>query len=155
MGSGKSAVGVIVAHRAHTPFFDLDLMIEKAAGMSITKIFAGGGEKEFRTLESRLLPGALREGSVAALGGGTVMDESNWRLITERAITVYMELPFDSLWERIEGSTDRPMVAGRSRSEVAELFERRRPRYEQATYRIRAEQSPGQLAGEILTIWSG
>lgn len=153
MGSGKSAVGVIVAHRAHTAFFDLDLMIEKAAGMSISKIFSTRGEAEFRSLESQLLPDALREGAVAALGGGTIIDAANWRVVNQRAVTVYLELPFDALWERIEGSVDRPLLSGRTRSEVAEIFERRRPRYEEATHRVAATRPPGQLAGEILALW--
>ena len=155
MGSGKSAVGVIVAHRAHAPFFDLDLMIEKAAGMSISRIFATRGEAEFRVLESQVLPNALPEGAVAALGGGTVMNDANWRLIKDRAMTVYLELPFDTLWERIEGSPDRPLLAGRTHGEVAEMFERRRPRYEEATHRVAAARPPGQLAGEILALWRG
>lgn len=155
MGSGKSAVGVIVAHRAHSPFFDLDLMIEKSAGTSISRIFATRGEAEFRALESQMLPNALREGAVAALGGGTVMNDTNWNLINERAVTVYLELPFDALWERIEGSADRPLLTGRTRAEVAEIFERRRPRYEEATHRVAAARPPGQLAGEILALWRG
>lgn len=154
MGSGKSAVGVVAAHRAHVPFFDLDRMIEKAAGASIARIFATAGETEFRNLESRLLPDALREGAVAALGGGTVMNDDNWRVIKERAMTVYLELPFDTLWERIATSTDRPLVAGRTRDEVAELFENRRRRYEEADHRVAADRPPGRLAGDILALWS-
>jgi len=154
MGSGKSAIGVVVAHRAHVPFFDLDLMIEKEAGASISRIFASQGEAAFRRLESQLLPEALRGDAVAALGGSTVMDDTNWRLIQERSLSVYLELEFDTIWERIGRSQTRPLVASRSRDEVAELFERRRPRYEEADHRIDANRLPGQVAADLMALWS-
>lgn len=154
MGSGKSAVGVVAAHRAHVPFFDLDLMIEKAARASISDIFASRGEAAFRMIESELLPVALKPAAVAALGGGTVMDDANWQLIRERSTSVYLELSFDAIWDRIGRSETRPLIAGRRRQEVAELFERRRPRYEQADHRIDADRLPGRVAADLLALWS-
>jgi len=155
MGSGKSVVGALVAYRASAPFFDLDFMIENEAGMTIPEIFASRGEEGFRALESRLLPSAVREGAVVALGGGTTMDDSNWQLIRDRAMSVYLELPFTTIWERIGRSQNRPLVAGRLRKEVENLFDRRRPRYEQATHRVDADRSPDDVAAEVLSLWSG
>jgi len=155
MGSGKSVVGALVAYRASAPFFDLDFMIENEAGMTIPEIFASRGEEGFRALESRLLPSAVREGAVVALGGGTTMDDSNWQLIRDRAMSVYLELPFTTIWERIGRSQNRPLVAGRLRKEVENLFDRRRPRYEQAAHRVDADRSPDDVAAEVLSLWSG
>jgi shikimate kinase len=155
MGSGKSVVGALVAYRAGAPFFDLDFMIENEAAMTISEIFATRGEPAFRTLESKLLPGALKEGAVIALGGGTAMDDGNWQLIRERSVSVYLELPFETIWERIARSENRPLVAGRLRREVADLFERRRRRYEQADHRVDADRSPDEIATDLLTLWRG
>jgi len=154
MGSGKSVVGALVAYRAGAPFFDLDFMIESEAGMTIPDIFSNRGEEAFRALETKLLPGALREGAVVALGGGTAMDDANWQLIRERATTVYLELPFDRIWERVGRSQNRPLVAGRLRKEVESLFDRRRPRYEQAARRVDADRSPDDVATDVLALWS-
>ena len=154
MGSGKSVVGALVAYRAGAPFFDLDFMIESEAGMSIPEIFSNRGEEAFRALESRLLPSALREGTVVALGGGTAMDDDNWQLIRERATSVYLELPFKSIWERVGRSQNRPLVAGRLRKEVESLFDRRRHRYEQAAHRVDADRSPDDVAADVLALWS-
>src|SRR5205085_835789 len=85
-------------------------------------------------------------GAVAALGGGTVMDDANWQLVRQRSMPVYLELSFETIWERIGRNKDRPLVAGRLRHEVADLFERRRPRYEQAAHRVDADRSPGWVA---------
>ena len=155
MGSGKSVVGALVAYRAQAPFLDLDFMIENEAGMSIPEIFARRGEAAFRALESRLLPDALQGGMVAALGGGTVMDDANWRLIQQRSMPVYLELSFETIWERIGKSESRPLVAGRLRLEVAGLFEQRRPRYEEAAHRVDADRSPDEVATDLLALWPG
>src|SRR6266851_1192017 len=141
MGSGKSLVGALVADRARAPFHDLDLMIENEAA--------------FRSLESRLLPDALQSGAVAALGGGTVMDDANWQLIQQRSVPVYLELSFETIWERIGRTENRPLIAGRLRGEVADLFERRRPRYEQAAHRVDAGRSPDEVATDLLALWPG
>ena len=153
MGSGKSVVGALVAYRANAPFYDLDFMIEAEAGMTITEIFAGRGEPAFRALESKILPEALHHGSVVALGGGTVLDDDNWRVIQDHSTTVYLELPFESIWERIGRSEQRPLVAGRLRDEVKSLFEARRARYEQATYMVDADRSPDDVATDVLALW--
>ncbi|HET9410437.1 MAG TPA: shikimate kinase [Candidatus Dormibacteraeota bacterium] len=154
MGSGKSVVGALVAYRAGAPFFDLDFMIESEAGMTIPEIFSNRGEEAFRALESRLLPSALRDGAVVALGGGTAMDDANWQLIAERSTSVYLELPFHTIWERIGRSENRPLVAGRLRKEVESLFDRRRRRYEQATHTVDADRSPDDVATDVLALWS-
>ena len=153
MGSGKSVVGALVAYRASAAFYDLDFMIETEAGMPISEIFAKRGEPGFRALETKLLPAALRDGTVVALGGGTAMNDDNWSLIRERATSVYLELSFDSIWERIGRSEGRPLIAGRLRDEVKGLFESRRSRYEQATHTVNADRSPDDVANDIVALW--
>src|ERR1700694_5240787 len=105
MGSGKSVVGSLVAKRSQAPFHDLDRMVEEEAEMRIAEIFAAGGEPAFRALEKRVLPLALQPGAVVALGGGTVIDDANWTLVAGTASTVYLEVPFATMWERIRHQT--------------------------------------------------
>jgi shikimate kinase len=154
MGSGKTLVGALAADRAHARFFDLDLMVEDKAGMPIADIFATHSEATFRALEKELLPVALQPDAVVALGGGVVIDDDNWRLVSEQATTVYLEVPFVTAWERVNHLPGRPLIANRTRSEVEELFDRRRPRYEQAEHRIDGARDPGTVANEVLKLWS-
>lgn len=154
MGSGKTVVGGLVAQRAQAPFFDLDHLVEDQAGMSIAEIFATRGEPAFRELEKAALPRVLQPRAVVALGGGTVMDDGNWRLVSSRAMTVYLEVPFDTIWERIRHLNGRPLILGRSAADVEALFERRRPRYEQARHRVDAARDAAVVAGEVLQLWS-
>jgi shikimate kinase len=154
MGCGKSVVGVLVAQRAGAPFHDLDFVIENEAGMSITEIFATRGEAAFRDMESRLLPEVLQPGAVVALGGGAPIDESNWRLIVERSTTVFLDCGFDSIWDRIKGTDNRPLFGGKSRAELEALHELRRPRYMEAIHRVDGDRPADVVATEVLKLWS-
>ena len=154
MGSGKSVVGALVAERTRAPLFDLDRVIQEEAGMSIAEIFATGGEPAFRELEARLLPGALQPGAVVALGGGSLINDANWATVSGRAITIYLDVPFETIWTRIRKLSGRPLASGLSREEVESLFERRRPRYEQALHRVAGDRPPAEVADEVIKIWS-
>ena len=154
MGSGKTVVGALTAERSHARFFDLDLLVEDKVGMPIADIFAIHSEATFRAAEKEMLPEALQPDTVVALGGGAVIDDDNWRMISERATTVYLEVPFATLWERVHHLPGRPLIANRTQAEVEELFERRRPRYEQAEHRVDATMPMGDVADEVLKLWS-
>lgn len=155
MGSGKTIVGALVAQRASAVFHDLDHMIEDEAGMPITEIFATRNEAAFRAIESEMLPRALEPGSVVALGGGTTVDDRNWKVIRRRAMTVYLDASIDTIWDRISGLGTRPLAAGRSRDEVGALLEQRRPRYEEADRTVDANRPLEAIASEVLGLWSG
>ena len=154
MGAGKTLVGALVADRARARFFDLDTMVEDRAGMSIAEIFATHSEEAFRAFEKSTLPTVLEPDAVVALGGGVVMDDDNWRLVAERATSVYLEVPFAVIWERIRQFHGRPLILNRSAAEVEALLEERRTRYEQATFRVDGTRPPGTLADEVLKLWS-
>ena len=154
MGSGKTLVGALVAERVHAKFFDLDHLVEHEAGMSIAEIFATSGEPAFRALERKVLPHALQGDTVVALGGGAVMDDDNWVLISERAVTVYLEISFQAAWGRIGKLAGRPLISGRTASEVEALFERRRKRYEQAAHTVDGDRPAGEVADDVMKLWS-
>jgi shikimate kinase len=154
MGAGKTLVGAMVAERAHARFFDLDTMVEDRAGMSIAEIFATHSEDAFRAFEKAALPSVLQSDSVVALGGGVVVDDENWRLVSENSTTVYLDVPFPVLWERIRHFHGRPLTLNRTAAEVEQLLERRRPRYEEAAFRVDATKPPRVVADEVLELWS-
>jgi shikimate kinase len=154
MGCGKSVVGVLVAQRAGAPFHDLDFVIENEAGMSISDIFGTKGEAAFRAMESRLLPSLLEPGVVVALGGGAPIDDANWRLIVERSTTVFLDCGFKTIWSRIKGTANRPLLTSKSREELEALLEQRRPRYLEAVHVVDADRPADVVADEVLKLWS-
>ena len=154
MGAGKTLVGAIVAERAKARFFDLDTMIEDRAGMSIAEIFATHSEDSFRAFEKETLPKVLLPDAVVALGGGVVVDDDNWRLVSEKSTSVYLDVPFAVLWERIRHFHGRPLILNRSPADVERLLEQRRPRYELATFRVDGNRPAPVVADEVLKLWS-
>ena len=154
MGSGKTIVGAVVAERAHAVFHDLDLMIEDKAGMAISDIFATRSEAAFRKMEADLLPKALQPAAVVALGGGTPIDDANWKVIRARAMTVYLQASFEIMWNRIEDFGERPLAASLSRPELEKLLEARRRRYEEADHTVDANRPLDAVATEVLRLWS-
>lgn len=154
MGSGKTLVGGLVAQRAHAEFFDLDHLVEDRAGLSVAEIFATHSEAAFRAFEKETLPRLLQPGAVVALGGGVVMDDDNWRLISDKAMTVHLDVPFQVIWSRIQYLGTRPLVVNMSEAEVEELYRSRLPRYREAAHRVDASLPAGDVAGEVLQLWS-
>ena len=69
MGVGKSTVGRRLAQRLGLPFADGDQVIEEAAGMTVSEIFASRGEAEFRAGEARVMR-RLLEGPPIVLATG-------------------------------------------------------------------------------------
>jgi shikimate kinase len=155
MGCGKSVVGVLVARRAGASFYDLDVVIENEVGMSISEFFTVHGEEAFRRHEARLLPTVLQPGTVVALGGGAPLAEENWRLITDRAVTIFLDCGLDTIWSRTRGTTNRPLAIGRTREELGALLEERRPLYRRALYLVDADRPVEVIAEEVLQLWSG
>jgi shikimate kinase len=111
MGAGKSSIGRRVALRLGIPFIDADAEIEKAAGMSISDIFAIRGEAEFRAGEARVIARLLESGpQVLATGGGAFVNPETRAAIAAKGISVWLKAEFDVLLKRIRRRHDRPLL---------------------------------------------
>jgi shikimate kinase len=155
MASGKSTVGRLVADRTGAPYRDLDEMIEARCGTTIADLFVEEGEGAFRALEAVLLPTALEPGAVAALGGGTPMRDDSWRVIRERAVTVWLDAPLPTLMGRAGPPETRPLLNARSEAELRALLESRLARYRESDHRVDAERPPCEVAEEVIRLWRG
>lgn len=134
-GAGKSSCGVLLADRLGRPFVDLDAEIERAAGTTISEIFATRGEAHFRDLESaetrRLLS---RPPSVVSPGGGWVEREENLAAVRQVARVVYLRVTPREASRRLgEQVAQRPLLAGGDpEGRIAALLERRARHYDSA-----------------------
>jgi shikimate kinase len=102
MGSGKTAVGRLVAPRLGLRLIDLDDEVVGQAGASIAEIFSGSGEPEFRRLERQAVRRvAAGEGALIAPGGGAVMDDSSWTHLLDGNLVVRLDASPRALLRRI------------------------------------------------------
>jgi len=129
MGAGKTTLGEQAAARTGRPFLDLDEEIQRRTGSTIVELFAQG-ESGFRSVEEEIVCDVLARADphVLALGGGAVLSERTREELRRRATTLHVPVGVDEAWSRVEGS-GRPLAQGRER--FGELYEERRPLYEQ------------------------
>lgn len=119
MGSGKSVVGKALAERLGFDFVDSDALVEQAAGKSVAKIFDESGERVFRELESRAVERASALNySVVSCGGGVVLRKENVRALKRSSAVVWLDAPLEALQRRLNRGASRPLLRGKSASEV-------------------------------------
>lgn len=138
MGSGKSAVGDVVARRMGSyNFLDTDAIIEKATGMSIPEIFDAEGEDGFRDAEAQVLDSVhAYVRCVISTGGGLVCRNLNWSKL-QTGMVIWLDVDPELILKRIEGDTNRPLLQTEDPLQtLKDLLEERKEKYSQADLRI-------------------
>jgi len=143
MGTGKSAVGRLLAERLGVRFVDLDDVIEEAAGMPIPEIFASEGEQGFRRREREAVATLAEcQDRVIATGGGAVLDPENVRNLRAGAIVVCLTATPETILDRIGSEMHRPLLQVPDRlARIRELLEQRAAAYAQADLCIETSES--------------
>src|SRR6202035_1215219 len=143
MGVGKSSIGRRLAARLGVPFVDADAEIEKAAGMSITDIFAHRGEADFRSGEARVIARLLDGGpQVLAAGGGALLDEGTREAICAKGVSIWLQADLDVLLRRIsKRRNERPLLqTGDPQATLRALLAEREPTYAQADLTVHSRE---------------
>lgn len=98
MGCGKTSVGKILARQINKNFKDIDQLIEKEQGSSVSEIFLSKGEEYFRSLEQKCINDLTKNtGQIISTGGGLPIYSS----IAENSLVVYVETEFDVILNRL------------------------------------------------------
>lgn len=154
MGTGKSAVGRILARRLGRSFVEMDAEIERRASRAIREIFASDGEAAFRAMERAWvreqadLPGP---GRVIATGGGVVLDPANLEDLGRRGVIVCLTASPGALNARLRGDPSRPLLEGGREDRILALLESRRALYEAIPLRVdTSDRTPEEVAAEVL-----
>lgn len=151
-GAGKSTVGRLLAAALGADVRDIDLEVERRAGMRVAEIFESYGEAGFRALERREADRAIAGAPAVVIpGGGWAAQPGNLAAVRGRALTVYLHASAEKAAGRVASQGGRPLLddaepVGRMRSLLAE----RSGYYEQCDVRVETEgKSPEELALEI------
>ncbi len=157
-GTGKSTIGKILADNLKLPFIDLDLVIEKNAGMSIPRIMGQQGEPAFRDLETAALRNAAVHASsvtnsldkIIALGGGALLRDENRIFVENNGKVILLMASLNTLVERLASASERrPLLAGDLREKLSSLLAKRKEHYDSFPLHLDASQTPEALAWQI------
>ncbi len=153
MGTGKTAVGRVLAKKLAKKFIELDAIIENKAGKSIPEIFRQDGEIRFRELEIEAVRTiAAKKNAVIACGGGVVLNTINIERLRKESVIICLTAAPAVILKRTSGDNDRPLlnVADR-RQQIKKLLQFRRPFYVRAadftvnTSRLNIETVVGKI----------
>jgi len=147
MGTGKSAVGRVLARRLGRQHLDTDAEIERLAGRTIPEIFTEEGEAAFRARESALLssfapPSLTGKGAgglgfdgglILSTGGGTPLRPENAALLKQIGAVVWLDVAPEAILARVQRSLhERPLLAAHQEDpldRIQSLLADRAPRY--------------------------
>src|SRR5687768_9130374 len=137
MAAGKSTVARALARRLRWRAEDIDELIEARERRPVAEIFQKNGEQYFRSAEREILKLLLPlRHVVVATGGGTFMDPDNRMAMNMDGLTVWLDVPFQSIVARIPADGRRPLAADRELLE--RLYAVWQTAYAQAHLRIEA-----------------
>lgn len=152
MGCGKTTIGKWVAKRSGWKWLDVDHLIEKKAGATISEIFEQKGELEFRKMEREMIEEVMgKKEKVISIGGGAFQDETNRKTFLEKGVVFYLKASVECLYERVRRDASRPLLQNEDPiGTLQKLSEKREPFYNQAHFTINVERrTPDQIAREI------
>lgn len=159
MGTGKTAVGRYLAEQLKVPFYDLDELIEKEAGLDIPAIFREQGEAAFRTLEREVVSRLSQvSGCIIATGGGTIVDPENLRRLREQGEIICLTASPERILERVAGLEHRPLLWHTDKLErIREVLRIRDPVYAQVgepidTTHMSIEEVAAQVLARVVPV---
>ncbi len=139
MGTGKTAVGRLLAACLGLDFIDTDREIVEATGLPIPEIFRRYGEKRFRA-EERLVVQKVSERSrcVIATGGGVVLDPENMERLRRKGLIILLEAEPAVIARRVRHHSGRPLLKRGDDliARIESLLEARAPFYENHDFKI-------------------
>ena len=153
MGTGKTTVGKLLAHRLSRPLLAADHHQEKHQGKTSATRLTPAGEARFRQLEHDALSEIVHQlkPHVITTGGGIVLRADNVELMKRYGWIVTLTATRDALIERMKQDNSRPLLAGDAEQRIDQLLAERRHAYDFAHIKVdTSERTPQQVAEIIL-----
>ncbi len=160
-GSGKSAVGQLLAERLGWSFVDTDEAIVRRFGKSIAAIFREEGEAAFRAAERDVVALACADArQVISVGGGAPVDRGNRARLLDGNLVVRLEASPETILARLRaasGAEERPLLAGDDPlSRIRSLRAARVEAYAIAHHVVETEgRTPPDVAREVSEVVRG
>lgn len=124
-GSGKSAVGRIIAEKLGWDFLDTDRLIERRFGLKLQAVIDQVGTEAFSRIEEEtVLSLGQVERTVISTGGSVVYSESAMRHLCSISTVIFLDLPIDAIRRHVSLEAPRGIV-GMDEGGLERLYEQR------------------------------
>ena len=123
--SGKSTVGIVVAKRLGYDFIDSDLLIQRQEKKLLKEIIEEKGMDGFLEIENQVNKDIKADHAVIAPGGSVIYCEEAMQHLKENGIVVYLQLPYETIKNRIKDTKERGVVL-RKGQDLRMLYEERK-----------------------------
>lgn len=163
MASGKTTVARLLAKASGLIYIDLDEVIEKKTGKTISQLFEEGGEIKFRKLEHEVLIETVdrAEGFILSLGGGTPSYANNHEVLRrEDVVSVYLKAGIQEVIKRVKQQPgQRPLLETyKDENELEEFIAKhlfdRSYYYHQAKHIVVTDgKTPEMITDEIMSLF--
>ena len=155
MGSGKSSIGSLVSKKLNLPFVDIDSLIVKSNGMSISEIFEKKGENYFRNQEEKITLQCLKKiKSVVSLGGGGFINTKIRKEILANHFSFWLNWDESTLIKRIKNSKKRPLAFQSTDQELRTIIKNRSKIYSNAQFKINCNKlTKTEIVKNIIKIY--
>ncbi|MFA6174395.1 MAG: shikimate kinase [Kiritimatiellales bacterium] len=156
MGTGKTVTGRVLAERTGMELVDMDSLIEKRQGKTIPEIFAADGEPAFRAMERELVKELSKcRGLIISTGGGIVLNPDNIADFEKSGLTVCLLASPETVFQRLEKDTTRPLLSGDKKGQIEALLTRRKPLYDTIAHVVNTDGlTAEQTADRILELYA-
>ena len=156
MGTGKSTVAIALADKVHKKFIDMDILIEKKEGKSISEIFNDEGESYFRKVERTILKEIIKQNDlVIATGGGSLLNGENYHLVRENSVIILLKANPEIIFDRLKEDNERPLLSEENKLDrIKILMEQRKDQYSRFGYSVDTSNlTVAQVVDEIIKIY--
>ena len=155
MGSGKSSIGNLVSKKLDIPFIDIDSLIIKNTGMSISEIFEKKGENYFRNIEEKMTLKSLKKvKNVISLGGGAFINAKIRKEILLNHFSFWLHWDDSILIRRIKSSKKRPLAFKSTDQELRTIIKDRSKIYSNAQFKINCNKfTKTEILKKIIKIY--
>lgn len=153
MGTGKSTVGRLLAHRLDLKHVDTDKMIERRHG-PIPRIFEEQGEDGFRQIERDIAKELTTDvGYVISTGGRFMLDPANVELLQPGNRIFCLVAELDVIMERVmRRRSSRPLLAGDDpEGQVEQLMRERAAGYGKFEAVPTDQRPPAKVVDDIVS----
>ena len=123
MGSGKTTVANILAKKLNLEVIEMDDLIVKKTGKSISQIFNEDGETRFRELEIKVAKSlAKKDKCIISTGGGVVINKININHLKENGTIIFLKTSFLEINKRLKNIKDRPLFNNKKATKKLFIF---------------------------------